>query len=146
MRQGGGFRVLAALILVGVVAALTAGAYGAGWAAGSASGTTNVSPWVYGWGFGAGHVIGFIVTILVLIVIFRVLAFAFIGPRHHGWGHHGSWRAYDGPEGNTPAGGPGGWHRGEWRDAAQATFDDYHRRAHGSPEATGGDPNKPAAG
>ncbi|MGA3029704.1 MAG: hypothetical protein ABSE58_03055 [Candidatus Limnocylindrales bacterium] len=144
MRHGGGFRVLAALVLVGVIAALTAGAYGAGFAAGSTSGATNVSPWVYGGAFGAGHVIGFFVTVLVLIVLFRVLVFAFVGHRHPWWGRRGYWRG--GSEGTMPADGPGGWHRGEWRDAAQATFDDYHNRAHATPPAsTGGDPNKPAA-
>ncbi|MFI5258361.1 MAG: hypothetical protein ACHQ01_01945 [Candidatus Limnocylindrales bacterium] len=146
MRHGSGFQVLAALVLVGFIAALTAGAYGAGFAAGSTSGATNVSPWVYGGAFGVGHFVGFIVTILVLIVIFRVLVFAFVGHRHPLWGHRGYWRGAGDPEGTMPAGGPGGWHRGEWHDAAQATFDDYHRRAHGTPpESTGGDPTKPAA-
>ncbi len=146
MRHGGGFRVLAALILVGVIAALTAGAYGAGYAAGSASGVTNVSPWVYGGAFGASHVIGFIVTVLVLIVLFRVLVFGFVGHRHPWWGRHGYWSEAGNPGGSMPAGGPGEWHRGEWRDAAQAAFDDYHKRAHSvSTASAGSDPNKPAS-
>jgi hypothetical protein len=80
MRHGGGFRFLAALVLVGVLAALTAGAYGAGYAAGAGSNAT-VSPWVYGGFIGFGNVVGLIVTIFVLVMIFRVMTFAF-------WGHH----------------------------------------------------------
>src|SRR5450759_527089 len=72
MRYGGGFRFLAALLVVGVIAALTAGAYGAGYAAGAGP-NASVSPWVYGGFIGFGNVIGLIVTIFVLVMIFRVM-------------------------------------------------------------------------
>ena len=138
MRQGGGFRVLAALLLLGVIAFITAGAYGAGYTAGQASGTTtNLGPWVYGGAFGAVHIVGFIVTIIVLLVVFRLLALVFFGGHHRRyWGQPGYWRGDVDPSqgpGFGPGGqgfGPGGWHRSEWRQAGQAAFDEFHRQAH----------------
>jgi hypothetical protein len=53
MRHGGGFRLVAVLLVIGMVAALTAGAYSAGFVAGAGTNATNVSPWVYGGVFGA---------------------------------------------------------------------------------------------
>ncbi len=127
----GGFRVVAALVLIALVAALTGGAYAAGYSAGAASGTTNVSPWVYGGAFGVSHVIGFFVAILVLLLIVRIVAFGAFGHRHGGWGYRGRW---DGGQ-------PSDWQRGPWHEARQAMFDDWHRRAHeGNPPATGPNP------
>jgi hypothetical protein len=143
MRHGAGFRVLAALLLLGFIAFITAGAYGTGFVAGTGSTATNVPPWAYGGAFGVGHVIGLVVTILVLIVMFRVIGLILFGGRHRGWAHHGYW----GPEGDADRGGPGewhgspGWHRSEWREAGQARFDELHRRAHETePPATGSSP------
>jgi hypothetical protein len=144
MRQGVGFRVLAALLLLGFVAFLTAGAYGAGFAAGAGTPATNVSPWVYGGAFGAGHVVGLIVTIIILVIAIRVIGLIFFGRGHRAWAHHGYWAQGD-PNSPTPGdwqGMHGGWHRGEWRDAAQARFDEFHSRAHGTePPASGNTPS-----
>ena len=135
MRHGGGFRLIGALLVVGVVAALTAGAYSAGFVAGAGSGATNASPWVYGGAFGASGIVGLIVTVLVLVVVFRVLRFAFWGHSRAAWERGGPGRP----------GGPGddGWNRhdehwhggpwggGPWHSARRAAFDEMHRRAHG---------------
>jgi len=151
MRYGGGFRFLAALLLLGVIGLITAGAYGAGYAAGSATGAVPAPAWVYGGSFGAGHVIGFLVTILVLILIFRLFVFAAFGHHHRAWGRHGYWHGDGDPAtfpqggpGGFPQGGPGGWHRSEWRQAGQAAFDEFHRQAHNpqQPPTAGG----PASG
>ncbi|HEX7612055.1 MAG TPA: hypothetical protein VF371_04705 [Candidatus Limnocylindrales bacterium] len=129
MRYGGGFRFLAALLVVGVIAALTAGAYGAGYAAGAGT-NASVSPWVYGGFIGFGNVIGLIVTIFVLVTIFRVMLFAFWGRRGGGWD-----RRPGGPMGpdGTPFAGPG-FHRGRhdsgWQSARLAAFDEWHRHSH----------------
>jgi len=149
MRYGGGFRVVAAMVLLGVIGLLTAGAYGAGFTAGQSSGVTNVAPWAYGGAFGAGHVIGFVVTILVLIILFRLIALVLFGGHHRAWGHHGYWHgegdADRGPGSGPsfgPGYGPGGWHRSEWRRAGQAAFDEFHRQAHGSEAPpSGGEPS-----
>jgi hypothetical protein len=150
MRYGGGFRVLAALLLLGFLALITAGAFGAGFAAGSASGTTSAPAWAYGGAFGVGHVIGFFVTILVLLIVFRLIMIAIFGGHRRAWGHHGYWRNEGdadrfGP-GYGPGFGPGGWHRSEWREAGQAAFDDFHRRAHGTEPSTPGATGAPAPG
>ena len=131
MRHGGGFRLLGALLVVGVIAALTAGAYSAGFVAGAGSGATNASPWVYGGAFGASGIVGLIVTVLILVVIFRVMRFAFWGHAHGGWDRHGPGFA-GGPGGPGGPSGPGnwGWHAEQWRSNRQAVFDDWHRRAH----------------
>jgi len=128
MRHGGGFRLIGALLVIGVIAALTAGAYSAGFVAGAGSGATNASPWVYGGAFGASGIVGLIVTVLILVVVFRVMRFAFWGHAHGGWDRHGPGSA-GGPGG---PGGPGGWgwHADQWRSNRQAVFDDWHRRAH----------------
>jgi uncharacterized membrane protein len=134
MRYGGGFRVLAALLLLGFIGLITAGAYGAGYAAGSASGTT-VPAWAYGGAFGAGHVIGFLVTILVLIIVVRLILAVMFG--HHHRGHDDRFGPGAGP-GDWSGRGPGGWHRSEWREVGQAAFDDFHSRAHGTPPPAAG--------
>ena len=149
MRHGVGFRFLAALVLMGVLAALTAGAYGAGYAAGAGSNAT-VSPWVYGGFIGFGNVVGLIITILVLVMILRVMTFAF-------WGHHrGAWdRRPTGPMGPSgPVGpdsaafaGPGfrhGWHDSSWQSSRQDAFDEWHRHSH--ERSAGQSPDAPSGG
>lgn len=149
MRNGGGFRALAALLLLGFIGLITAGAYGAGYAAGSASGASPAPAWAYGGAVGFGNVIGFLVTILVLIIIFRLFVLVlFGGHRHRAWGHQGYWRRDFGPEGSTSQGGTadwqggpmGGWHRSEWRQVGQAAFDEFHRQAHGAQQSAAGSP------
>ncbi len=146
MRQGSGFRVVAAIVLLGVVALISAGAYAAGFAAASPSGTTTMAPWAYGGAFGAGHVIGFIVTIIILIVMFRLIGLIFFGHRRRAWGHYGYWHG-EGDAGRFgPGVGPGEWHRGEWGPAGQAAFDEFHRRAHATqPPSAGPSPTGPGA-
>jgi hypothetical protein len=175
MRYGGGFRALAALLLLGFIGLITAGAYGAGFATGRGSGIVTTPAWAYGGAFGAGHVIGFLVTIFVLIVIFRLFMIAAFGHRRRVWGHHGYWRGegdaasfgpgfgpdfgpdfgpgsrpggpMGGPGGDRPGFGPGGWHRSEWREVGQSYFDEFHRHAHGEvPPAPGSTPTPPPAG
>jgi len=163
MRYGGGFRAVAALLLIGFIALVGAGAYGAGFAAGSAS-PTLVAPspaWAYGGAFGVGHVIGFLVTILVLIIMFRLIMVVLFGHRHRGWARHGYWHGEgdadrfgpggSGGPGSFGPGGPGpwgGWHRSEWREAGQARFDEFHNRSHGYQPPAGGPPagGPPAGG
>lgn len=150
MRYGGGFRLLGVLLVIGVVAALTAGAYSAGFVAGAGTNATNVSPWVYGGAFGASGIVGLIVTVLILVVIFRVLRFAFWGHAHGGWDRRG-------PGASAGPGGPGGpagwgwheerWHGGPWHSARRAAFDEWHRRSHEeqSGQTPGGSPTGPTA-
>jgi hypothetical protein len=154
MRYGGGFRALAALLLLGFVGLVALGAYGAGFAAGNGSPAfTPANPpaspagaWAYGGAFGVGHVIGFLVTILIFIIVIRlVLAVIFGGPRRRMWGHPGYWHGGD-PAQFGPAGSYGGWHRGPWHEVGQSYFDEFHNKAHGNqPPAAGGsatgDPN-----
>jgi hypothetical protein len=152
MRYGGGFRFLAALLLLVFIGLITAGAYGVGFAAGSTTGATTVPAWAYGGAFGAGHVIGFLVTILVLIIILRLIGLALFGHHRRAWARHGYWRGEGYPDRFGPGAGPGagpdagpggwhgGWHRSEWREVGQAAFDDFHRRAHGTEPPAGGGP------
>jgi uncharacterized membrane protein len=146
MRYGGGFRFLAALLLLGFIGLITAGAYGVGFAAGSTTGATTVPAWAYGGAFGAGHVISFLVTILVLIIILRLIGLAVFGHHHRAWARHGYRRGEGyadrfGP-GTGPDAGPGGWHggwhRSEWREVGQTAFDDFHRRSHNTEPPAGG--------
>jgi hypothetical protein len=147
MRHGGGFRFLFALLVVGAVAALTAGAYSAGFVAGAGSSATTASPWVYGGAFGASGIVGLIVTVLILVIIFRVMGFIFWGGRHPGW--H---RWPEGPEGTAGPGAAGdwhpGWHHGPWSEARRAGFEEWHRRAHeaGPSQPASGGPSGPTAG
>lgn len=156
MRYGSGFRVVAALILLGVIGLLTAGAYGAGFASGQSSGVTSVAPWAHGGAFGAGHLLGFLVTVLVLVILFRLIGLILFGGRHRAWGHHGRWPGEGDADRGSGSGpnfgpgyGPGGWHRSEWRRAGQAAFDEFHRQAHGNDAPpsggtpAGGNPGSP---
>jgi hypothetical protein len=146
MRYGSGFRIVAALVLLGVIGLLAAGAYGAGFAAGQSSGVANVAPWAYGGAFGVGHVVGFVVTILVLIILFRLIAVVLFGGRHRAWGHRSYWRGDVDPSQVGPGFGGGDWHRSAWRQAGQAAFDEFHRRAHSAESpGTGGEAANPPA-
>ncbi len=142
--RNGGFRVVTALVLIGLVAFLTGGAYAAGYAEG-ANHVGTVSPWVYG-GFGASHIIGFLITLFVVVLILRLIFFG--GHRRHwGYGPYGRWGYGPGPWGGNQPGNtqPGDWQRGPWQDPAQTVFDDYHRRAHDPASQTSqpGQPNDP---
>ena len=143
MRYGGGFRFLVALVFVGIIAALTAGAYAAGFAAGAGS-NASVSPWVSGGFAGLGSVLGLIVTIFVLVMIFRVMAFAFWGHSRRGWD-----RGPGGPGGpdGSAFGGPGfhrGWHHSGWQSSRQEAFDEWHRQSH--ERSSGQVPGTPSGG
>jgi hypothetical protein len=143
MRHGGGFRFLAGLLVVGVIAALTAGAYAAGFAAGAESNAT-VSPWVSGGFIGFGNVIGLIVTIFVLVMILRVMSFAFRGHSHGRWD-----RGPGGPvgPGGAPFAGHGfhhGWRDSGWQSARQDAFDEWHRHSH--ERSSGQAPDAPTGG
>lgn len=137
----GGFRVVAALVLIGLVAALTGGAFAAGFSAGAGTNATGVSPWVYGGAFGVSHILGFFIAILVLVLILRLLFGGAVARRRRYWGgpawayrhhrHYGYW-------GNTQ---PDDWQRGPWHDPRQEAFDYWHQRAHetgatGTPETS----------
>ncbi|MGD0862088.1 MAG: hypothetical protein ABSA21_04940 [Candidatus Limnocylindrales bacterium] len=154
MRYGGGFRLLAALLAIGVVAALTAGAYGAGYVAGAGSNAANVSPWVYGGFFGVSQVVGLIVTIFILVVMFRLMRFAFWRHAQGAWNRGGP-RGSEGPTDTDGPAGPGDWgwrgerwHGERWQSARQAAFDEWHRRAHDrlSGEAPANTPTSGTAG
>ncbi len=147
MRIGGGFRLLGTLLVIGVIAGLTAGAYSAGFVAGAGTSATNVSPWVSGGAFGVSGIVGLIVAVLILMVIFRVLRFAFWGHAYRGWDRRGR----GGPGGPGDPAGPGWreerWHGGPWHAARRAAFDEWHRRAHEeqSGQTPGGSPAGPTA-
>ena len=137
MRDGGGFRVLAALLLVVVIGFLTAGAFGAGYAAGSGAGATPAPAWAYGGAFGFGHLIGFLLAIFVLIIVLRLIMLAIFGHSHRRWGRHAywhgspaEWQSGANQPGFDQGGWPGGWQRSEWRRAGQAAFDEFHRQSH----------------
>ena len=139
MRHGTGFRVLAGLLLLGLIGILTAGAFGLGVAAGSGG---DARPLANGWAFGAGHVLGFLVTVFFVIVLLRLIAVvAFGGHRRRmhmagGWGHPG-FAPYPGAFGQP---GRDEWKHSEWREAGQRAFDEFHRRAH-DPEPPAGSPD-----
>jgi uncharacterized membrane protein len=135
-----------ALLVVGAVAALTAGAYSAGFVAGAGSSATNVSPWVSGGTFGVSGIVGLIVTVLILVIIFRVMSLIFWRHGRHGWD-----RWSEGREGPAGPGGPGpwypGWRHGRWQESRQAAFEEWHRHAHeAATSQPSGGPGGPAAG
>jgi len=127
MRHGGGFRFVAAVLLIGFIGLITAGAYGAGYAAGSDSNNMPPAPWAYGGAFGAGHLFGFIIALFVLFIVIRLMVAAFGGHPHRGWAGRGGWGHY-GPGHFGP--GPDDWHRSEWRQAGENAFDEWHRKSH----------------
>jgi hypothetical protein len=139
MKRGTGFRVLAGLLLLGLIAIVTAGAYGAGVAAGSGG---DAAPLTHGLVFGAGNLLGFLVTLFFLIVLLRLIAAVAFGGhrrRRHGagsWGHSG-FGPYPGAFGQSSG---DEWKSSEWRDAGQRAFDEFHQRAHKA-ETRGGPPD-----
>lgn len=128
-------RVLAVLLLAGLLVALGAGIYTAGLNAGAASAGASgavvapVQVVTYGWGFG-GAVFGFFGFLLLLFLVIGLLRFAFWGGRGrhaYGWGgrYYGGWGgSYPTEGGERP------------RHPAEAMLDDWHRRAHGEPPRT----------
>lgn len=135
------FRVIAALLLVGVLVGIGFGVYNAGVSQGIAQNVTAVASGApaaaygyypgflgphWGWGFGF---FGIFFWILGFFLIFALLRAAF------GWGryghHHGRWG------GN----GPGGWNQPGRGDSRREMLDQWHRDAHGTGSGSG-----PAAG
>jgi hypothetical protein len=142
MERGTGFRVLAGLLLLGLIAIVTAGAYGAGLAAGSGG---DATPLTHGLVFGAGNLLGFLVTLFFLIVLLRLIAAVAFGGHRRRWHGAGGWRHSGFGPYPEAFGRPGrdGWKSGEWRDAGQRAFDEFHQRAHKAETPTGsadGDP------
>ena len=135
--MGGTFaRVLAALVLIGLIVAIGVGVYNAGVSAGLATQvvTPSGAPAVYypgpyawhGWGWGPGFgFFGIFFWILGIFLIFGLLRAIF------GWGRWGG-RGYR------------DWsHRPNGYGGPREHFDDWHRRAH-EPGSPGSEP--PAAG
>ncbi len=127
MNGNTGLRIVAALVLIAVIAAIGYFAYQAGVAQGSPitieapSGETAPLPYpypYYGWGmpfhrpfgFGFGF-FGFLFLLFLFFVALRALRFLFWGPRW-GWGH--------------PMG-----HHGRWENGVPPMFEEWHKRAHG---------------
>jgi hypothetical protein len=158
MRNGSGFRFMAALAMFILVTLFAVGAFGAGIAVGVASDTTG---WTAG-SWHAGQVVSLLITILAVIVLFRLILGLFFGFPHRRrmWGHRGYWQGYwhgqsdshgfgpgsapfgPGPFGPGPGpdarhGGFGEWQHSDWRDARQAAFNDFHNRAHTTPPTSG---------
>jgi hypothetical protein len=134
------FRVLAVLLVVGVLAGIGVAVYNAGVSQGvaqqlvtaTASGAPTVVypgyPGYYGhWGFGGFGFFGIFFWILGIFLIFALIRAAF------GWGRWGG------------RGGPGGWrggygygHHGPG-DPRREMLDEWHREAHGDkPSEPGG--------
>jgi hypothetical protein len=146
MRHGGGFRFLAALFVMGMVAFVAAGAFVTGLVIGAASNGVTVANW------NGNGVVGVLLTILIVLIVFRIIGFALFG-HHRAWAHHGYWRGgWDGEPCGPGMGymrhgmghmgrgmGPGGWQKSEWRDAGQTWFDEFHRRSHETETPAGGD-------
>jgi hypothetical protein len=128
MSGGGFFRVIAALLLVGLLAIVGISIYDAGVGAGLADAARTAvasgdpAPAVYhpgypgpyyghGWGYGPGFgFFGFLFLIFGIFLFFGLLRAAF------GWGRWG--------------GGQGGWSR---RDGPRGHLDEWHRQAHEEP-------------
>jgi hypothetical protein len=130
------FRIVLLLALVGAVIGVGVLAYNAGMTQGyaiatvRASGETAMAPYPaymqpYGWpwaGFGGLFCFGFLAFIVILFLVFGA-ARAYSRRGYwggHGW-HHGPWGA---PPGKESEGGSRG---------VPPVFDEWHRRAHGSP-------------
>ena len=139
--MGTAIRVLAVLLVVGLLAGIGISVYNAGVDQGlaqhveaAASGAPAVAygyPGYYGhWGVGFGF-FGILVWILGIFLIFGLLRAAF------GWGRwgRGRWGGY-GPGGYGHHG-YGGSPSGHPDDARRAMLDEWHREAHGT-GGTGG--------
>lgn len=112
--MGTALRVLAVLVVAGVLVGIGAGVYNAGVSQGvaqsatlaTASGTPAVIGWYgagphWGWGWGGFGFFGIFFWILGIFLVFALLRFAFGWGR---WGRHGdhwngSYGPYDGPRG-----------------------------------------------
>ena len=141
------FRVLAVLLVVGLLAGIGFSVYNAGVSQGlaqnvgaAASGAPAVVygyPGYYGhWGFGFGF-FGIFFWILGIFLIFALLRAAF------GWGRwgRGRWGYGHGAYGGFGGYGPGG-HKGEGQqDPRRAMLDEWHREAHGSGGTSQSDDN-----
>ena len=128
-------RVVAALVLIGLLGALGVSVYQAGFLAGAAAeGTTVVAPYAYGWGWGIGHgFFGFLGTLIVIFIIFGLLrAIFWRGPR---WGGGRGW-GY-GHHGYGPDRGPDGFKGSPWEDRAREVHDEWHRRQGGEGSSGG---------
>lgn len=136
-----GLRIVAALVLVAAIAGIGFFAFRAGVAQGSPitiqapSGQTAPAPYPYygygmpfhPWGFGFGFgCFGPLLALFLLFIAFRAFRFAFWGPRW-GWGHH--------------HGGHGRWGRG-WENGVPPMFEEWHKRAHNVPGASGEQPEE----
>ena len=128
-----GLRIVAALVLIAAVASVAFFAFQAGVAEGSPitvqapSGETAPLPYpYYGYGmpfhrpFGFGWGFGCFGPLLAFLVIFLAFRFLFWGPRW-GWGYRGG------------HGGHGPWGR-HWENGVPPMFEEWHKRAHESPE------------
>jgi hypothetical protein len=132
-------RVVAAVLLVGLLGSVGVGIYQAGFAAGAATtGTTVVAPFAgYGWygpGWGlGGGILGFLGFLIVLFLFFGLLrALFWRGPRSSwgagGWGHGG--RGWSGSGDADRFRGSG------WEQRAREIHDEWHRgHDAGSPAA-----------
>ena len=133
------FRVVAALVLLGVLAAIGVGVYNAGVSQGLAQNVTAVAsgapvagyyPGYFGphWGWGFGF-FGIFFWILGIFLVFALLRAIFGWGR---WGRHaGHWGGY----------GPGGYGPGGYgADRRREMLDEWHRDAHGTSSAPGGTP------
>jgi hypothetical protein len=134
-------RIIAFLLLVGLVALAGSAVYNAGVTAGIAADVGGAiasgepvpigvypgpyvgHPWGWGgWGWGGGF-FGLLFGIFFLFLIFGLLRAAF------GWGRWGGHRGWDGHKGD----------RGDHHRGPREYFDEWHREQHGE------GPDKPAA-
>lgn len=120
------FRILGALIAIGLLVGLGGAIFQTGFLAGAAAnGTTVTVPVGYGWGYGFHPFgfFGFLGSLLVFFLVIGLIRAAIFGGRHHGaegWGH-GSGR---GPWGGMNGHGS----RDHWMDRAREVHDEWHRR------------------
>ena len=134
--NGFAFRLIAVLLLIGLVAAGGYAAYRTGIAQGVAQAPEVASAiaqaaesgqpvpvppmygygYPYGWGyprhFGFFPFGGICLSIFFIFLFFGLLRFAFFRPWHRGWGHHGHWGR-------------------KWEGGVPPMFDEWHKRAHG---------------
>ena len=135
------FRILGAIVLVGLLLGLVAGIYQAGVVAGLAQGGTTGGavawPLFFGFGwhpFGFG-IFGFLGSLFVLFLIFGLIRAIAFGGQARGWREahrHGSWA------GGPWSHGPGGMADGPWADRAREIHDEWHRRNDGPAGPSGG--------
>lgn len=135
-----GLRIVSALVLVAAIAGIAFFAFQAGVAKGSPvtieapSGQTAPAPYPYygygygmpfhrPWGFGFGF-FGFLILLFLFFAAMRAFRFLFWGPRW-GWGHHGP---------------HGPWRHGWGERGVPPMFDEWHKKAHNAPAASGENP------